>query len=94
MNKRLLNVRFRKSKKKIRTAEIISADDMADNVASLGKLVTVRESDTGNVVTYEIVGVMSTDPFAFKISKRVSNWHGFARSRRRYYSSCGDTCSS
>lgn len=54
---------------KIRTAEIISADDMADNVASLGKLVTVRESDTGNVITYEIVGVMSTDPFAFKISK-------------------------
>ena len=32
---------------KIRTAEIISADDMADNVASLGKLVTVKESDTG-----------------------------------------------
>ena len=54
---------------KIRTAEIISLDDMDDNVASLGKRVTVKESDTGNVVTYEIVGVMSTDPFALKISK-------------------------
>lgn len=54
---------------KIRIAEIIDTNLIDKDIVSIGKRVTVVESDTKNTVTYDIVGVTAVDAFASKISK-------------------------
>ena len=54
---------------KIRVAEIIDTNLIDKDIVSIGKRVTVKESDTKNTVTYDIVGVTAVDVFAYKISK-------------------------
>ena len=54
---------------KIRIAEIIDTNLIDKDIVSIGKRVTVKESDTNKEVIYDIVGITAVDAFQFKISK-------------------------
>ena len=54
---------------KIRIAEIIDTNLIDKDIVSIGKRVTVVESDTNKEVIYNIVGITAIDAFQFKISK-------------------------
>lgn len=54
--------------KTLRHARVIDTQELPDNVVSLGSKVTVRDVDSGEELTYEIVGSLEADPAEMKIS--------------------------
>ncbi|MBS9337969.1 transcription elongation factor GreA [Fructobacillus parabroussonetiae] len=55
-------------RKMIENAEIISADDSADDEVAMGKTVTFKELPDEEPETYTIVGSVEADPLSGKIS--------------------------
>ncbi|MCG0278360.1 MAG: transcription elongation factor GreA [Thermanaeromonas sp.] len=54
--------------KTLRHARVIDTQELPDNVVSLGSKVTVKDVDSGEEMTYEIVGSLEADPAEMKIS--------------------------
>lgn len=54
---------------KIKYAEIIDTKNSGIDVIDIGKTVKIKELDTNNIISYQIVGMTNVDPFALKISK-------------------------
>lgn len=53
----------------LRTAKVVGDDDLADDVAGIGRKVTVKNILTNEEEEYTIVGITEADPFSGKISK-------------------------
>lgn len=53
----------------LRTAKVVGDDDLADDVAGIGRKVTVKNILTNEEEAYTIVGITEADPFSGKISK-------------------------
>jgi len=53
---------------KLRTAEIIDTDALGTDVVTIGCKVKVKNADTGDTITYTIVGAEEADPFEGRIS--------------------------
>lgn len=54
--------------KKLRNAKVINADEVPDDIVSLGFRVKLKDMENGNELQYEIVGSMEADPAENKIS--------------------------
>ncbi|SMB99953.1 transcription elongation factor GreA [Thermanaeromonas toyohensis ToBE] len=54
--------------KTLRHARVIDTQELPDNVVSLGSKVTVKDVDSGEELTYEIVGSLEADPGEMRIS--------------------------
>jgi len=54
--------------KTLRHARVIDTQELPDNIVSLGSKVTVKDVDSGEELTYEIVGSLEADPAEMKIS--------------------------
>lgn len=54
--------------KTLRHARVIDTQELPDNVVSLGSKVTVKDIDSGEELTYEIVGSLEADPGEMRIS--------------------------
>lgn len=53
----------------LRTAKVVGDEDLADDVAGIGRKVTVKNILTNEEEAYTIVGITEADPFSGKISK-------------------------
>lgn len=53
----------------LRAAKVVGDDDLADDVAGIGRKVTVKNILTNEEEAYTIVGITEADPFGGKISK-------------------------
>ena len=52
----------------IRTAIVINDDDITTEQVNVGTAVTIKDTETGDEETYEIVGAQEADPFENRIS--------------------------
>ena len=59
---------------KIRYAEIVNSDSVADDEVAIGKTVTIQEIGEDEEEVYIIVGQRVTDAFAGKVSNGRPNW--------------------
>ena len=67
-SKPLLKDKFRFFETKIRYAEIVDSDAVANDEVAIGKTVVVQEVGTNDKDTYHIVGAAGADIFSGKIS--------------------------
>ncbi len=60
--------RIMKVEKILRNARVVDSDDAEDNIVSLGRRVTLKDLETGDVFEYQVVGSAEADPSESKIS--------------------------
>ncbi len=60
--------RILKVEKILRNARVVDSDEAEDNVVSLGRRVTLKDLETGDVFEYQVVGSAEADPSESKIS--------------------------
>lgn len=54
--------------KMLRNAKVIDEDEQKEGIAGIGRWVTLKDLETGEVFKYQIVGSAEADPFNSKIS--------------------------
>ena len=64
-----LDTEIAKLEERLRSAQIINITDTQENIVSIGRTVTVLESDTQQEVIYKIVGISHADAFELKITQ-------------------------
>lgn len=60
--------RIIKLEKILRNARVVDSDDGESDVVSLGRRVTLKDLETGDVLEYQVVGSAEADPSQSKIS--------------------------
>ena len=60
--------RILKVEKILRNARVVDSDDAEDDIVSLGRRVTLKDLETGDVFEYQVVGSAEADPSESKIS--------------------------
>jgi len=64
----MLEARIAAVEEKLRSATVISAEDLSTDVVQVGSAVHVKDAETGKSVQYTIVGSAEADPAARKLS--------------------------
>ncbi len=60
--------RIMKIENTLRNARVVDSDEIDENIVSVGRRVTLKDLETGDVFEYQVVGSAEADPSQSKIS--------------------------
>lgn len=63
-----MEARIKKLEDMLRNAKLIDETDVVNGIVNIGNTITIKDTETGKVSKYHLVGAAEADPFKGKIS--------------------------